>query len=326
MARLTTARAWRRAAPVAAVVFSAMSAAAQTPKTLGDFLAITERAAAKVSLAASNSAASRALDSLIGVVRGGDADQLTFAQLADIAQKRVPSMLTIARWRKERLQEWPTIVDAVTGIREIINVAIAPGRAGDPDVAAAVEASNEIGTAIRFAASANAAEQLRAFEIKFGPESPRLNAAEVIVNYFGQLVLPCSRIWPLPCFGVRSDGFPSPYEIVGAYRSTSFTMSDEGSDKNLPRMVSAGQAGLRIYRFGKGWGDGSPLARLIRPSNATIGLLALGYRDAPLVSPLARDARLGVFAAWGDLQAGFVGGSRSRVVMGIGKQIIPYLF
>lgn len=311
-----------------AVSLLACGTAAQA-QTLADMLTAVERAAQRAQLRTRDTAAQRVLDSLTALLRASGATTLTTAELRDITLGRRPRFGTIARWHQARYTAagLASVDSAIAGVRQIANVHIVPLLPlSTADVDALLKPLDDLGSEVRNAAQLVAEDRLRRYEIKYGPDSPRLNGAEVLANYAGQLVFPCTKLWPFPCLGVREDGGPSPYEIVIGYRTTDLTASDDGSGGFRPRIVSTGQLGLRLYDFGEGAGEGGRLARLRRPTHRAFGLFLMPPRDAPLISPLAARNRVGGFLGWGGLHLGYVGGQRERLVFGTGMQILPYLF
>ena len=76
---------------------------------------------------------------------------------------------------------------------------------------------DELETKILLSAQAKNAEKLRRYEIKYGPESARLNIAEVL----DQLLVARPSWSPL---APGEDG-PSPFELVGTYTTSDLTAS-----------------------------------------------------------------------------------------------------
>ena len=169
--------------------------------------------------------------------------------------------------------------------------------------------------ATRAAARARNMTALTRLERKYGPGSPQLNYVEVGLNYVAQFV---------PGFRSSESGGPSPLELIASYSSLSLKVSDTSSA--TASMVSAGRLGLRIYFFGDGWGKDGRFSRYLRPAHGSLGLMSLGPKDDPLQRAWGRGYRAGPFVAWGDLFAGYVGGSNHGVVVGTNKFIIPRVF
>jgi hypothetical protein len=166
--------------------------------------------------------------------------------------------------------------------------------------------------AARRAAQARNRRVLENFERKYGPGSPQLNAVEVALNYGAQFV---------PFLGTSALSGPNPLEIVASYNTLTVKVAGEDADK--PAFVSAGRLGLRYYFFGGDWGSGRGVARYLKPSHMSLGLLTMGPQDDALRRVWGHGYRAGPFLGWGDLFAGYVTGSRYRVVVGTQKYLIP---
>jgi hypothetical protein len=158
-------------------------------------------------------------------------------------------------------------------------------------------------------------DALARYERKYGPASPRLNYLEVGLNYAAQFV---------PGFKSTESGGPSPLEIIASYNSLSLKLND--STSATANMVSTGRLGLRIYFFGEAWGQEGRIMHFLSPAHASLGLMSMGPQDDPLQRAWGRGYRLGPFVSWGDLFAGYVGGSNHGLVVGTNKFIIPRVF
>lgn len=167
-------------------------------------------------------------------------------------------------------------------------------------------------------------EKLRRFERKFGPTSVKLNGLEVVLNYATQL-LPGQRL-----FGVDDQGWPRPFELVAAYRTTYATLVDAtGPDKKYtPQAVSVAEFGLRHYNFGKTWGaeDGSWLSRALKPATWSLGVVIAPQANGALRYPWRGESRIGPYLAWGGLKVGYLTGKDRRVIVSREVLVIPYLF
>jgi hypothetical protein len=167
-------------------------------------------------------------------------------------------------------------------------------------------------------------EKLERFERKFGPNSVKLNALEVFVNY-GLSLVPSQ-----PLVGVTEDGWPRPWEIVAAYRTTYATLARDSSDsRRTARAVSVAEFGLRHYNFGKGWGDSTAnwLARQLKPATWSAGLLVAPEANGALRYPWRGDSRLGAYMAWGGLKVGYLfDGRDKRMIVSREVMVIPYVF
>jgi len=218
--------------------------------TLGDVLTMLRRAADTLDLARVSPAQDRALDSVSTMFRAAGADSLTIDALADIVTRRRASFAVVARWNPQPHQAWaePWFFDALVRLRRIANAA---GTGIGPRLVTAYGSSvadhfiapmDELETKILVRAQAKNAEKLRRYEIKYGPESARLNIGEVVVNYL--LERPS---WSP--FAPNDEG-PSPFEFVASYSTTELTGSREPNEKFLAHLVSGAHGGLRVYRLG----------------------------------------------------------------------------
>jgi hypothetical protein len=157
---------------------------------------------------------------------------------------------------------------------------------------------------------AQSTEKLRRFERKYGPSSPRLNAAEVLLNFGAQ--------W-LPGFRPNADGWPSRREVVASYVPTYLTITDGNA-----RAVSVAELGVRSYVWSEGWGGKT--GGVLRPGHISFGLAFAGADDGTLKSPFRGSPRIGGFFAWGDAKVAFVGGRESRVLVTRQVQLVPWVF
>ena len=154
-------------------------------------------------------------------------------------------------------------------------------------------------------------EKLRRFERKFGPDSARLNGAEVLLNY---------GLPTLPGFGPDAQGWPGRFEAVAAYSPTYVTWADGDA-----RMASVGEFGLRAYFFGESWGRAGAWG-LLRPAFATFGMAVTSERDSPLRWPWEGDARVGAFVGWGEVKVAYVAGPNARLLVSRQFQLVPLVF
>lgn len=161
-------------------------------------------------------------------------------------------------------------------------------------------------------------ETLRRFAVKYGPDSPHLNLLEAGLNYAGQLLLPGVFL--------GSNGGPSPWEMVAAYRTTDLTVSSTAMEASKARVVTSAQLGMRWYNFAVGCGEGSQLHQLLHPCHAAGGVFLMGPADTPLAQLWHDGQRGGAYGAWGNYHLGFVLAREKRVVFGLDTQILPYVF
>lgn len=302
------------------------AANAQQPRlTVEDILSSLQRGAQRARLDTINARANRTLDSLATMLRDAGAGPITIDALADLIVRRKASIGDVARWdpKAADLMSQPWFRSAILTLPAIANrpldsalrVARIPQAAADSFLAP----TDSLGSRVRARAMQQSEEKLRRFEIKYGPESARLNLAEVGLNYVGQWIRP---------FKPDSGGWPSRYELIAAYRPMELTAAKTSGDDVRGALVSAGQVGVRWYHWRRGWGasGGGRLARVLRPGHASTGAYVLGPRDTPLDKPWANGNRLGFFLGWGGMHAAYVFESPRRVLIGSGKQLIPYVF
>jgi hypothetical protein len=332
MSPLSQQRSWRSVAlAVAAAAAFALptvraASAQQAAVTLDDVLTSLRRGADTLDLARVSPAQDRALDSVSAMFRAAGVTSLTIDALAEIITKNRASFSDVARWSPHARTAWtePWFYDALVRLRRIANAA---GTGISPRLVAAFGSSvadhfiapmDELETKILRRAEAKNAEKLRRYELKYGPESARLNIAEVVINYLAE------RPGWSP-FAPGEDG-PSAFELVSAYSTSELTASRSPSDKLQPHVLAAAHAGLRFYRFNERRIGGNRFQNFIAPKYIGAGAFFLGASDRVLISPFETGRRSGVFLDWGATRAGVTFGHDWRAVLGVGKQILPYLF
>ena len=309
---------------------AARPSAAQSPArptyTLEDVLTSLRKGADTLDLGRVNPAQDRALDSVSAMLRAADAGPLTIDALASIITKRHPSFSDVARWSPQPRVAWtePWFFDALVRLRRIANAAgsgIGPqlvAKFGAPAADHFIAPMDELQTKVLQNAQAINGEKLRRYEIKFGPESARLNIAEVIVNYLIE-----RPSWsPL----APGENGPSPIEVLTSYSTSGLTASHSLDDKLRAHLVAGAHAGLRYYRFNEKLVQGNALQNFLSPRYFGAGAFFMGSQDRTLISPFETGHRTGAFLDWGAARAGFTVGKDWRVVLGVGKQILPYLF
>jgi hypothetical protein len=158
---------------------------------------------------------------------------------------------------------------------------------------------------------AQSLEKLRRYERKFGPQSPKLNAAEVALNFVAQSV---------PPFRPSADGWPSAFEVVASYVPTYLTERD-----GRVQAWTVLEAGLRRYSFGDGWGEDG-WAGVLRPGHVSAGVAIVNGGAGAMGEPWRGDNRLGAFLAWGSAKIAVVGGEGPRVLITRQVQVIPFVF
>lgn len=292
--------------------------------TVEDMLRSLERGALLAELRTVDPVAERKLDSIATQLRDAGAGPITVETMARVIGSRTASLRQTARWdsRAEELLTQSWFRAAMFSLPLIANGSISPAmrERGIPrdQVNEVLRPTDELSRRVGELALARNEEKLRRYEIKYGPESPRLNLAEVGLNYLAQL--------RLPLFQPTTDGWPSRYEMVAAYRTTELTVTKADGEDLKARVVSGGQLGIRWYHFAPDWGTGDRIHRVLRPRYASTGLFLMGPRDMPLERPWGKDTRAGAFLGWGSAYVAYVWERPRRVVVGSGKQIVPYLF
>lgn len=153
-------------------------------------------------------------------------------------------------------------------------------------------------------------EKLRRFERKYGPGTPKLNVAEVVLNFGAQWV---------PAFRPNDEGWPSRHEVIAAYVPTYLTMSEGKAGA-----VTIAELGVRSYIWTPGWGgrDGG----VLRPGYWSIGAALAGESDGALTSPFRGSSRFGAFVSWGDAKLAVIGGREPRVLVTRQVQLVPWGF
>jgi hypothetical protein len=321
----------RRAALITIVATATLTPnaarAQQAPDyTLEDVLTSLRRAADTLDLARVSPAQNQALDSVSIMFRTAGVTSLTIDQLAAIVTKSRVTFGDVARWNPQAPGPWSEqwFYDALVRLRRIANAA---GTGIGPRLVAAYGAGvadhfiapmDELETKILRRAQAKNAEKLRRYEIKYGPESARLNIVEVVINY----ALERPSWSPL---APGEDG-PNPFELVAMYTTSEFTASRSADDKLLPHVVSGAFTGLRYYRFDIDSARRGRIKQFLSPQHLSAGAFFMGSTDHALISPFEDGHRTGGFLEWGMARAAVTVGHDWRVVVGVGKQILPYLF
>ncbi|MCH7680787.1 hypothetical protein IID10_15725 [candidate division KSB1 bacterium] len=160
---------------------------------------------------------------------------------------------------------------------------------------------------------------LRNYEIKFGPNSAKLNFAEAVVNHF--------LLRNVPGFGIDNNFSPEPLEIILAYSTAYVTSTDNINDDNKLKLLSGAEIGLRCYIFRKGWGEGN----ILKPNFVSGGVLISRENSGFLSNPFNKDngdLRLGMFLSWGvSIKAAYIfSGDGSKFFLSKQIQFIPLLF
>lgn len=154
---------------------------------------------------------------------------------------------------------------------------------------------------------------LEMLEIKYGPNSAKLNVVEILVNHF--------LLRGIPAFGIDGEGRPGPLELVLAYSASYLTPAWSKSDGTGVLITSAFEGGLRIYFLRPGWGRNALL-----PAYMTLGGLMGSKEEGALRNPFETTPDFGGFLSWGAVKAGVVFGDDTRFLLNRQFQFIPYLF
>jgi hypothetical protein len=294
--------------------------------TLEDVLTSLRRAADTLDLARVSPAQNQALDSVSIMFRTAGVTSLTIDELAAVVTKSHVTFGDVARWNPQPSGAWtePWFYDALVRLRRIANAA---GSGIGPRLVAAygsgvadhfIAPMDELETKILRRAQAKNAQRLRRYEIKFGPESARLNIVEVLINY--AVARPS---WsPL----APGDDGPNPFELVAMYTTSEVTGSRSTDDKFRAHVVGGAYTGLRYYRFDIDSARRGRIKQFLSPQHLSAGAFFMGSTDRALISPFEDGHRTGGYLEWGMARAAVTVGRDWRVVVGMGKQILPYLF
>lgn len=154
--------------------------------------------------------------------------------------------------------------------------------------------------------------RLAKYERKLGPQSPKLNGIEILMNYAAQRWIP--GFAPSPTRG------PSPLELITSYVPSYGTVAAK-------RVVaaSATEFGVRHYLFGPSWGQ-TGWRGIIRPAYMSAGLLVASNRSNSLAWPWDRQSRPGAFLGWGEVKVGWVPGRTGSVMIARQVQFVPFAF
>lgn len=155
---------------------------------------------------------------------------------------------------------------------------------------------------------------LEMLEIKYGPQSARLNLLEMAVNHF--------LLRGIDAFGVDGEGRPGPLELVLAYSTSYLTPSWSRHDGTGLIITSAVDAGVRIYILRHGWGRNALL-----PAYVSVGGVIAAKDNGILRNPFESDPDFGGFVSWGAVKAAvIVADDEPRFLLNRQFQFFPYLF
>jgi hypothetical protein len=110
------------------------------------------------------------------------------------------------------------------------------------------------------------------------------------------------------------------------YTTSDLTGSRTSDGKLRPHPIGGAYTGLRYYRFSVNNEGAGRIKKYLSPQHFGVGAFFIGSTDRALISPFEVGHRTGGFLEWGLARAGVAVGNDWRVVVGVGKQILPYLF
>jgi hypothetical protein len=304
---------------VAALLLCGSGARAQEFR-LNDILDSLKRGATLVKLDSADPVAAIKLDSVSKLLRAAGAGTVKVSALAGVVTGTRVSFGAVNRWdtRGTDLLAQAWFHDAILLLPKIANGALLrPLRTTQPDsitdgILAPTNALRSLGMAM---ASEQGAERLRRMDIKYGTGSPQLNVLEATVNFAFQ--------W-LPGLRAAKDGSPSRWEFLGAYRTLEVNVVRSGRAIPNAELISAGQVGLRWYRWST-TPDGR-WAKLLQPRYGSAGLYVVGPARAPFSSLIRVRRRHGAFIGFGHMHLAFVAEYPRHFVVGTDRHLIPHLF
>jgi hypothetical protein len=300
----------------------AASAYAQAPvTTLADIFARLKAGEAITGFETTSPRVAQRLAVLDAYFTSANAMGLTIDELTDIYTHRRADLATVARWDRNAPALTPGLVDSLVALNTVAHgqlLTALQARLSRDSLDTLYKPIDDFGTLVLVKARAANQEKLRRFYVKYGPQSPHLNLAEVGLNYLGQLFIPGL----LP----SEDGWPTPYELVATYRTTDLTAAQSDAGHFTGRVVTTAQLGVRMYGFSPNCGKGGRFAELMNPCQSSAGAFLVGPRDAPLARVWGSGVRGGVYLARGKYHLGYVVGADKRVVIGVDQQLVPYVF
>jgi hypothetical protein len=224
-----------------------------------------------------------------------------------VRQFTSPDALAIARRRQAHYDaDIKTAVDTI----KLIENGILPALKGNTPLLTTLVM--ELQTAEQQAGLVWDLETLRLLERKYGPDSAKLNALEVLAAYLLQRS---------PAFGVDAGGRPGPLEAIVAYAPSYISRADDRM-----RLIGVAEIGIRQYIFAQGWGTGSGRWAWLKPGFASYGLAWAGASDDPLTPPWQGASRVGGFFSWGDIKVAVLTGDDARFLVTQQIQLIPWVF
>ena len=291
-----------------------VDARAQAPVTVADLAGAARAAASDVGLRDVDPRAASDLDAALGTLSAAGVFHQEIGTL--VGRLSSPGPVALAHRRQQDYTlgltdaEIRKIRSAFDTVKQLAN-SVLPGLPGGVP-AALREPVRQLQLAEQRLGLASDLETLRRLERKYGPDSAKLNAVEVLAAYGLQRA---------PLFGVNAVGRPGPLEAVLSYAPSYFSRS-----AGRWRLVGVAEIGLRQYIFRPGWGDGSGPMRWVRPGYLSYGAAVTGQTDDALTPPWKGSPRFGAFFGWGSLKAAFVGGSDKRLLVTQQFQLVPWVF
>ena len=330
MTHTRATHAWRCVALVVLCSTGAISQARAQAFTLGDIFARMRAGEAVVGFAAAHPQLDARITVLESYMRSQDAMHMGLDSLGLAYSGLAPEFTTVLRWNRDAFSRDSVATRAAlpAGFRDSLvqlNI-VAHGtlqreleaRIGADSLNMLYRPVDQFLQIVLQHGMARNGETLRRFAVKYGPDSPHLNLLEAGLNYAGQLLLPGVFL--------GSNGGPSPWEMVAAYRTTDLTVSSTPTEARRLRVVTSAQLGMRWYNFARSCGEGSQVHQLLHPCHAAAGAFVMGPADTPLAQLWKDGQRAGAYGAWGNYHLGFVLGQERRVVFGLDTQVLPYLF
>lgn len=230
-----------------------------------------------------------------------------------------PGPSALARWDQQQylnrsLPDSDSITSSLDVIRQVANNQLADsldsaiGKEGRREI---LQPLTDFHADLLHASLQQSLERIRKYEVKFGPNSARLNLLEVMLNMLLQSA---------PGFGPNENGDPGSFEVLAGYTTTYFTLDD--GDVGL---VAAGEIGLRRYMFGRGWGKRGFIG-YIKPNHVSAGLYMGSTETGPLAWPWRDSPNYGAFMGWGGLKVAYTLEEENRLLISREFHVVPWLF
>lgn len=297
--------------------------AAQAPPTftVGEMLDRTQQCAASAHFSAVKPEPSRLLDSVIAVLRATDVTGATVGDMAAASTGNQATLRQVLRWdrRSTSAMVQPAVQGSMLAFRQIVTSrldSVLRDSLGDDSTRTCLAPVEAFRDRFQELSQQTLTDRLRRYEVKYGPEAPKLNAVEVLVNYLAQWV------WPF----AGTEAGPSPFELVTSYSAADLAVSSMDSAGTHVTLASGTQLGVRVYLFGPGRGSGSRIDRFLKPTHVAFGVVSMNESTQGLNGPFEGHQQVGGFLSWGNARVAFAGGSNWRLMLSVGSQLLPYLF